>query len=77
MKFTLKFNPENTGLKTLFREWQITTLRLLWERPLTPDSPRRKVWMHVRDTVEAEAASLGISYKLVKIEGCAQVHRDP
>jgi len=27
--------------------------------------------------VEAEAAALGISYKLVEIEWCAQVHPDP
>jgi len=32
---------------------------------------------NARDTVEAEAASLGISYKLVEIEWCAQVHPDP
>jgi hypothetical protein len=32
---------------------------------------------NARDTVEAEAASLGISYKLVEIEWCAQVHSDP
>lgn len=76
MQFTLKFNPENTGLKTLFREWQITTLRLLWEAPHIRFSTK-EFWMHVRDTVEAEAAALGISYKLVEIEWCAQVHPDP
>ena len=32
---------------------------------------------NVRDTVKVEAASLGISYKLVEIEWCAQVHPDP
>jgi len=33
--------------------------------------------MHVRDIVEAEAAALGISYKIGEIEWCAQIHRDP
>ncbi len=51
MQFTLKFNPENTGLKTLFREWQITTLRLLWEAPHTRFSAK-KVWTDVRDNLE-------------------------
>jgi hypothetical protein len=51
MQFTLKFNPENTGLKTLFREWQITTLRLLWEAPHTRFSTK-EAWMHVRDNAE-------------------------
>jgi hypothetical protein len=32
---------------------------------------------NARNTVEAEAAALGISYKLVEIEWCAQVHPDP
>lgn len=51
MQFTMKFNPENTGLRTLFREWQITTLRLLWEAPHTRFSTK-EVWMHVRDNAE-------------------------
>jgi predicted transcriptional regulator len=51
MQFTLKYNPENTGLKTLFREWQITTLKLLWESPHTRFSTK-DVWTHVKDHAE-------------------------
>ena len=51
MQFTLKYNPENTGLRTLFREWQITTLRLLWEAPHTRFSTK-DIWTYVRDNSE-------------------------
>lgn len=47
MQFTLKYNPEKTGLRTLFREWQITTMRLLWESPETRFTTK-EVWSHVR-----------------------------
>ena len=51
MQFTLKFNPENKGLRTLFREWQITTLKLLWENTETRFTTK-EVWSHVRAAVE-------------------------
>lgn len=51
MQFTLKFNPEKNGLRTLFREWQITTMRLLWENPKTRYTTK-EVWTHVRAKVE-------------------------
>jgi len=51
MQFILKFNPENTGLRTLFREWQITTLKLLWEAPHNRFSTK-EIWTHVKDQAE-------------------------
>jgi len=51
MQFILKFNPENTGLKTLFREWQKTTLKLLWEAPHNRFSTK-EIWTHVKDQAE-------------------------
>lgn len=47
MQFTLKYNPGKNGLKTLFREWQITTLRLLWDNPETRFTTK-EVWNHVK-----------------------------
>lgn len=51
MHFTLKFNPENQGLRTLFREWQIATLKLLWENPETRFTTK-EVWSYVRTEIK-------------------------
>ncbi len=51
MQFTLKYNPQKAGLKTLFREWQITTMKLLWENVETRFTTK-EVWNYVRAEIE-------------------------
>lgn len=51
MQFTMKYNPGKAGLKTLFREWQITTMKLLWNNSETRFTTK-EVWNHVRTEIE-------------------------
>ena len=51
MQFTLKYNPKKKGLRTLFREWQITTMKLLWDHPMTRFTTK-EVWSYVRAEIE-------------------------
>ncbi|HDJ22180.1 MAG TPA: hypothetical protein ENF19_03140 [Candidatus Bathyarchaeota archaeon] len=42
----LEFHPEKEGLETLFKDWQVTVMRLLWENP-TKRYTTKEVWRHV------------------------------
>lgn len=46
MKSALKFDPEQEGLRTLFREWQIHTLRCLWAQP-NKQYTTKEIWNKV------------------------------
>lgn len=51
MQFVLKYNPEKTGLRTLFREWHLITMKVLWETPETRLNTK-SVWTKVNDRLE-------------------------
>ena len=55
----IKFNPSKNGLRTLFREWQISTLRLLWENP-NKKFTTKEVWTRVktRSKIEVSRATI-------------------
>jgi predicted transcriptional regulator len=51
MQSALKFDPENEGLRTLFREWQIHTLRCLWAHPMKQYTTKQ-IWDQVCDKLD-------------------------
>lgn len=55
MKSALKFDPDNTGLRTLFREWQIYTLRYLWGSP-RKTFITKEIWTHVRQKLAKDVS---------------------
>jgi predicted transcriptional regulator len=50
MQSALKFDPDNKGLRTLFREWQIHTMKYLWSFPKRKFTTK-EIWTHVRKDV--------------------------
>jgi len=63
MKTALKYNPEKKGLETLFRRWQITTLKYLWASPMEKFTTK-KVWTHVREKAEKKVSRATIYHFL-------------
>ena len=55
MKSALKFDPDKTGLKTLFRDWQIHTLKYLWDTPMKR-STTKEIWTYVRIKLEKDVS---------------------
>ena len=46
MQSALKFDPDNNDLRTLFREWQIHTMKYLWGSPMEKYTTK-EIWTHV------------------------------
>ncbi len=55
MKSALKFDPDKTGLRTLFRDWQIHTLKYLWGNPMKR-STTKEIWTYVCLKLEKEVS---------------------
>ena len=51
MQSALKFDPDKEGLSTLFRDWQITTLQILWAAP-NKKYTTKDIWDKVSRKVE-------------------------
>ncbi|MCW4013181.1 MAG: BlaI/MecI/CopY family transcriptional regulator [Candidatus Bathyarchaeota archaeon] len=51
MQSALKFDPEKKGLRTLFREWQIQTIRCLWAKPMKKFTTKQ-IWDKVCDNLD-------------------------
>jgi len=59
----IKFNPNKKGLRTLFREWQISTLRLLWENP-NKQYTTKEVWTRVKNRSKIDVSRATIYHFL-------------
>lgn len=51
----LKFNPDNDNLGTLFRGWQIRTMKFLWGAPREKFTTKR-IWSHVCEDPDIEVS---------------------
>ena len=55
MKSAIKYNPDNKGLRTLFREWQIQTLKVLWKTPMETLTTK-EIWTQVKKNAEKKVS---------------------
>ena len=55
MRSALKFNPDNTDLGTLFREWQIRTMKFLWDAPREKFTTK-EIWCYVCEDSEIKVS---------------------
>jgi predicted transcriptional regulator len=63
MQSALKFDPDKEGLMTLFREWQVHTMKFLWNSPMKKFTTK-EIWTHVRREAEKEISRATIYHFL-------------
>ncbi len=59
----IKFNPSKNGLRTLFREWQIATLKFLWENH-DKKYTTQEVWTRVKNRSKIDVSRATIYHFL-------------
>ncbi len=63
MKSAIKFDPEKEDLSTLFRDWQIHTLRCLWAQP-NKKFTTKEVWNKVSEKLDKRVSRATIYHFL-------------